>query len=357
MDHQSRNFLKKLLESPSPSGFEQPAQKLVRSQLKNVADKVSTDVHGNVIAVMNPSAPLRVMIAGHCDEIGLMVTHIDDNGYLYFSTIGDIDPVILPGQRVEVHNSRAPVLGVIGKKGSHIMAIRLMDQDQSGNSMKIKDHWIDIGASDRKDALKAAAIGDPVTITRDMTDLRNGLITARGLGDRVGAWAVVETMRKLRGTNLKCAVYGVSTVQKELGLRGAKTAAYGIDPQVGIAIDVGFASDSPAADKKVIGDIALGKGPILHRGANINPRLAKIMERVAKRKRIAFQMQAEPRASGSDANVMQINRSGAATSLISVPNRYMHTPVEIVSLEDLDNTVALLAGTIAELKPGMNFIP
>jgi putative aminopeptidase FrvX len=352
MDRQARNFLKKLLDSPSPSGFEQPAQKLVRKELKNVADKVSTDVHGNVIAVMNPGAPLRVMIAGHCDEVGLMVNHIDDNGYLYFSAIGDVDPVILPGQRVEIHNSRAMVLGVIGKKAS-----QLMEPDESGRALKIKEHWIDIGACDRKDALKAVAIGDPVTITREMTDLRNGLITARGLDDRVGVWIVVQTIRKLQKISLNCAVYGVSTVQKELGMRGAKTAAYGIDPQVGIAVDVGFASDSPASDKKVNGDIALGKGPILHRGANINPQLAMIMEGVAKRKRIAIQMQAEPRASLSDSNVMQINRSGAAASLVSVPNRYMHTPVEVVSLKDLDDTVALLAGTIAQLKPAMDFTP
>ena len=352
MDRQARDFLKRLLETPSPSGFEQQAQKLVRARLKDAVDELRTDVHGNVIAVRNPGAPIRVMLAGHCDEIGLMVNHVDKQGFIYFSAIGGVDPSVLAGQRVEIHSTGRTVPGVIGKK-----AIHLMEKDEIGKPLKIKDYWIDIGARDQKDALKAAAIGDPITIERGLVELRNGLVSARGMDDRVGAWAVVETMRKIRGLKPRCAVYGVSTVQEELGIRGARTAAFGIEPHVGIAIDVGFASDSPNSDKKVIGDTALGKGPILHRGANINPKLGRLMERVAKRKRIPFQMQAEPRATGTDANVMQINRAGAAASLVSVPDRYMHTPVEVVSLKDLDNTVALLAATVAEFKPGMDFTP
>jgi len=244
------------------------------------------------------------------------------------------------------------VQGVIGKK-----AIHLMEKDDVGKALKIKECWIDIGARDRKDALKAVAIGDPITIRRKFTELRNGLVAARAFDDRVGTWTVVETMRRIRRMKLRCTVYGVSTVQEELGLRGARTSAFGIDPHVGIAVDLGFASDWPGAEKKVIGEIFCGKGAILHRGANINPVLARLMERTAKRKRIPFQMQAEPRATGTDANVMQINRAGAAAALVSVPNRYMHTPVEVVSLKDLDHTVALLAATIAELKPGMDFTP
>ncbi len=352
MDRQARNFLTKLLESPSPSGFEQPAQKLLRARLKDVVDEISTDVHGNVIGVQKPDAPLRVMLAGHCDEIGLMVNHVDDNGFIYFSVIGGMDATILPGQRVEIHNTKGATTGVIGRK-----AIHLMEKDERDKPVKIKESWIDIGASDRKDALKAIAVGDPITIARNPICLRNGLISARGMDDRVGAWAMVETMRRIRRMKINCAVYGVSTVQEELGLRGAKTAAFGIDPHVGIAVDVGFASDTPGSDKKVTGEASLGKGPILHRGANINPKLAQLMERVAKRKRIPFQIQPEPRATGTDANVMQINRSGAAASLVSVPNRYMHTPVEVVSLKDLDNTVALLVGVLGEMKPGMDFTP
>ena len=352
MDKNAREFLTRLVESPSPSGFEQPAQRIVRERMADVVDELRTDVHGNVIGVKNPGAPLRVMLAGHCDEIGLMITHVDKEGYVYFAAIGGVDPVILPGQRVEVHNERRVVQGVIGRK-----AIHLMEAEERGKPMKIHDCWIDIGAKDRKDAEKAVAIGDPITIYRKFTPLRNNMAAARAFDDRVGAWTVVETMRKIAKMELNCAVYGVSTVQEELGLRGARTAAFGIDPHVGIAIDVGFASDCPGADKKQTGEIFLGKGPILHRGGNINIVLAKLMEKTAKKKRIPFQMQAEPKATGTDANVMQINRAGAAAALVSIPNRYMHTPVEVCSLKDMDNAVALLVATIAEIKPGLDFTP
>ena len=353
MKRDARQFLRKLVESASPSGFEQPAQELVRARLKGQVDELRTDVHGNVIAVKNPDAALRVMLAGHCDEIGLMITHVDDNGYIFFAAIGGVDPAVLAGQAVEIHSAKAPVQGVIGRKPIHLMK----PDERTKPDLKLEQFWIDIGAKDRKDALKVVAIGDPITICRRFTELRNGLVAARGFDDRVGAWTVVEVMRRLGRVKFNCAVYGVSTVQEEVGLRGARTATFGIDPHVGIAIDVGFTSDYPDGDKKVTGEIAIGKGPILHRGPNINPRLAALMEKTAKRKRIAFQMQAEPRATGTDANAMQIARAGAATGLVSIPNRYMHTPVEVVALKDLDAAVNLIAATIAELKPGTNLTP
>jgi endoglucanase len=356
MERSALEFLKKLVETPSPSGFEQPAQKLVRDRLKEVVDELRTDVHGNVIAVQNPDAPLRVMLAGHCDEIGLMVTHIgdheDDKGYLFFAAIGGIDPSILAGQRVEIHDARGRVEGVIGRK-----AVHLMEPEERGKPSKIREYWIDIGAKDRKDALGAVAVGDPITLSRRFVELRNGLVSGRGFDDRVGAWTVVETLRRIRKMKLHCGVYGVSTVQEEIGLRGAKTAAFGIEPHAGIAVDVGFASDHPGADKKVIGDVSLGKGPILHRGANINPVLATLMEKAAKAARIPFQMQAEPGATGTDANAIQVNRAGAAAAVMSVPNRYMHTPVEVCSLKDLDNGVSLLVATLRAIKPNQKFIP
>ena len=354
MDRPAREFLRKLVESPSPSGFEQPAQKLVRARMKDAVDELRRDVHGNVIGIMNPDAPLRVMLAGHCDEIGLMVTHIDENGYIYFATIGGMDLVILPGQRVEIHAAKGAVQGVIGRKPIHLMT---PEERSKPARIEVQQLWIDIGAKDRKDAMRSVAVGDPITVCRKLAELRNGMVAARGFDDRVGAWAVVETLRRLKRAKPRCAVFGVSTVQEEVGLRGARTAAFGINPHVGIAIDVGFSSDFPGAEKKLVGDIALGKGPILHRGANINPVLARLMERTAKKKRIPFQMQAEPRATGTDANVIQTNRAGAAAALVSVPNRYMHTPVEVVSLKDLDATVRLLVATIAEMKPGMDFTP
>jgi len=353
MNRDALAFLRKLVESPSPSGFEQPAQKLVRERLRDVVDELRTDVHGNVIAVLNPKAPFRVMLAGHCDEIGLMVNHIDEKGFIFFAAIGGVDLAVLSGQRVAILNRKGAVPGVIGRKPIHL----LKPEERTKPDLKIEQFWIDIGAKDRKDALRAVEIGDPIVIERRFTELRNGFVSARGFDDRVGAWTVVETMRCVSRMKLRCAVYGVSTVQEEVGLRGARTSAFGIDPHVGIAVDVGFASDDPGSEKKVTGEVALGKGPILHRGPNINPRLAELMERIARRKRIPFQMQAEPRATGTDANPMQIARSGAATALVSIPNRYMHTPVEVVALKDLDNAVNLLAAVVAELAPSVDLTP
>ena len=353
MTKDGQEFLRKLVETPSPSGFEQSGQKLIRARMKDAVKEIRTDVHGNVTGVINPDASVRVMIAGHCDEIGLMITHIDEKGYLYVAAIGGVDPVVLPGQEVEILADKGSVTGVIGRKPIHLMK----PDERSKPTVKIEDCWIDIGAKDRNDAQKVVAVGNPIIIPRKMLTLRNGLVAARAFDDRAGAWVVVETMRRLKRARLDCAVHGVATVQEEIGLRGARTSAFGIDPHVGIAVDLGFASDWPGAEKKRIGDCSLGKGPILHRGPNINPKLAALMEKVAKEKRIPFQMQAEPRATGTDANMMQIARAGAATSLITIPSRYIHTPVEVIALKDLDAAVKLMAATIEAIKPSTRFTP
>jgi len=357
MEKESFDFLKKLIDTPSPSGFEAPVQRLIRERLEGVADEIRTDVHGNVIAAINPKAELRVMLAGHCDEIGLMVQHFGyipsaDDGYIYFSAIGGIDAAILSGQRVVIHNAKGPVPGVIGRNPIH-----LMEQDERDKPEKLHKLYIDIGAKDKKDAMKAVEIGDPITIDVGMRELRNGLVAARGFDDRVGAFVVLETLRLLKGKKLNVAVYGVSTVQEELGLRGARTSAFGIDPHVGIAVDVGFATDHPGGAKSKVGDVTLGRGPILHRGPNINHVLGRMLVETAKARKIPYQMTAEPRATGTDANAMQINRAGCAAALVSVPNRYMHTPVEVVSKDDVDNCSKLLAEFCRTLKADANFIP
>jgi len=352
MEADSLQFLKDLMAAPSPSGFEQPAQKVVRERMQQFADEVRTDVHGNVIGVKNPDAAFRVMLAGHCDEIGLMITHVDEQGFCYFASIGGYDPPVLLGQRVTVHGPKGPVPGVIGRKPIH-----LMDDEDRKKPVKVEDLWIDIGARKRKDALSVVQVGSHVTLIAPFLQLRHGLAVSRGFDDKVGAFAVAEALRLVSHKKLDIGVYAVSTVQEEIGLRGATTSAFGIDPKVGIAVDVGFASDCPGIDKKKVGEVMLGKGPILHRGANINPVLEDLIERTARKKRIPFQMQAEPRATGTDANVIQVNRAGVATALVSVPNRYMHTPVEMISLADLENTAKLIAAVLEEIKPDSDFTP
>jgi endoglucanase len=345
-------FLKNLMKQPSPSGFEVPAQKVIRARMQTFADRVAGDVHGNVIGALNEKAPVKVMLAGHVDEIGLMITHIDANGFIFFAAIGGWDPLVAVGQRVCITTAKGPIYGVIGRKPVH-----LLDAAERDKGIKLEDLWIDIGAKNKADALKSVAVGDSVVVTPNFVELKNELVSSRAFDDRVGAWVVTEVLGALRHKKLNVAVFAVSTVQEEVGLRGAITSAYHIKPDIGIAVDVGFTSDYPGGDPKKVGDIALGKGPILHRGANINPVLGKLLCDTARRKKIKFQMQAEPRGTGTDANAMQLSRGGCAAALVSVPNRYMHSPVEIVSLRDLDATVTLVAETILALTGRENFIP
>ncbi len=352
MNTDSLTFLKNLMKQPSPSGFEVPAQKVIRARMQNFAERVSGDVHGNLIGALNTKAAVRVMLAGHVDEIGLMITHIDANGFIFFAAIGGWDPLVAVGQRICIATSRGPLYGVIGRKPIH-----LLEAAERDKGVRLEDLWIDIGAKNRADALKSVAIGDSVVITPNFIELKNELVSSRAFDDRIGAWIVTEVLGALRRKKLNVAVYAVSTVQEEVGLRGAITSAYNINPHIGIAVDVGFTSDFPGGDPKKVGDISLGKGPILHRGANINPVLGKLLCDTARRKKIKFQLQAEPRGTGTDANVMQLARGGCAAALVSVPNRYMHSPVEIVSLRDLDATISLIAETILALTGRENFIP
>ena len=345
-------FLEQLVATPSPSGYEQRAQKLMRERMAGFADEVRTDVHGNVIAVLNPDAPLRVMLAGHVDEIGLMVKHITDGGYLYVTQIGGVDPVVAVAQRVTVHGPKGAVPGVIGR-----VAIHLTDKEDRGKPMKIHELWVDIGAKNKKDAEKVIRIGDPITFDAGPVHLRNGLLAARAFDDRMGAFAVAETLRKLKGKKLRVAVYGVSTVQEEVGLRGARTSAYGIDPHAGIAIEVGHATDTPGVDKNRVGDFPCGKGPIISRGANINPALHKMILAAAKRAKIKIQHEGVPGGTGTDANAMQVTRAGVATALVAVPCRYMHSPCEIVSIRDLDQASTLLARLLADMPAKVDFTP
>lgn len=352
MRKESLDFLKKLVTTPSPSGFEEKAQKLCKDYVAPYVDEVRKDVHGNQYAVRNPKGTLRVMLAGHVDEIALMVHHIDDKGFLGFVPIGGVDEAILGGQRVLVHGDKGPVHGVIGRK-----AIHLTDTEERGKAYKMHQMWVDIGAKDKKDAMKVIAIGDPITIDVGFLELRDNKVVARAMDDRIGAFVILEVMRLLVKRKLDCAVYCVTTVQEEIGLRGATTSAYGCEPHVGLAVDVGFATDHPNGDSRRHGEGNINKGPILHRGPNINPVVGRQLVSAAKKKKIPYQMAAAPRATGTDANAIQLSRSGVAAALLSIPNRYMHSPVELISLRDVEHASQLIAEWITELKPGMNFIP
>lgn len=353
---ESLEFLRALLETPSPSGYEEPVQELVMGWASKYADNVRKDVHGNVIAELNPSGHPRIMLAGHCDQIGLMVQHIDENGYLFVSAIGGFDVAVLIGQRVvvwsKVGGKLTPVHGVIARKPIH-----LLPEAERERLPKISDLWVDIGARSRREAERLVSIGDPVTFELKFQVMRNNAFCACGLDDKVGTWVVMETLRRLSGKKFDAAVFAVSTVQEELGLRGARTSAFGIEPHVGIAVDVTFASDHPEIDRKQVGEIRLHRGPVIYRGPNINPKVFDMLVSAAKRKGIPYQIAGASRATGTDANAIQVTRAGVATGLISIPNRYMHSPVEVASLVDLENAAKLLAAFIQEVKSDSNFTP
>lgn len=357
MDKVSREFLFRLLNTPSPSGFEEKIQAVVKKRVSSFADKVEVDVHGNLIAVSNPGGTVRVMLAGHCDQIGMMVTHIDDAGYLYFQQIGGIDPSVIPGTKIRVHTREGEILGIIGNKPIHLLA-----QSERGQRLELKKLWIDIGAATGKEARAKVAVGDPVTFELGAERLGKNFVTSPGCDDRVGVFVIMEALRifsgKVRGKKKPdVALYAVSTVQEELGLRGAQTACYGIDPAVGIAVDVTHASDNPGADAKEIGTVKLGLGPTIARGPNINSSLEKLLCSTAKKKKIPFQPLGAPGVTGTDANVIQVSRKGVASALIGLPNRYMHTQVEVVDMRDLENAAKLIAETVLAITRRTSFIP
>ena len=352
MQQSALEFLKNLLATPSPSGYEAPVQRVVRDYISEFADEVKSDLHGNLIAVKNPDAPLRLMFAGHCDQIGLLVTQIDETGFLYTQPIGGWDPIQLVGQRMTIWTEGGAVPAVIARKPIH-----LLKDEERKQVPKLEDLWLDIGARDKREAADLVRIGDPVTLSLGFQELRNDLANAPGMDNRTGLWVVMEAFRRAAQLPLDCGLYAVSTVQEEIGLRGARTSAFGVDPHVGIAVDVTHATDCPTIDKRQQGEISLGNGPVVFRGPNMNPAVTQRLLDVCDQKEIAYQLSAIGRATPNDTNTLQISRSGVATGLVSIPNRYMHSAVETVSLGDVEQAAELLAGFAATLSPSDDFRP
>jgi len=356
MDERQEKFLTELLTTPSVSGFEAGIQKVVRKYLEESAEDIQGDSHGNLIAGINTEGKVRVMLAGHCDQIGLMVNYIDDKGFIRFKSVGGVDAAVVPGTRVLIHSSDGPVAGVIGHKPVH-----LSSQSERGKKVDLKDLWIDVGSTEDKKVTDEIAIGDPVTFQLQVESHGAHVLSAAGCDDRVGLFVVVEAFLLAAKTLAKgdspVALFVASTVQEELGLRGARTAAYSINPDVGIAVDVTHASDNPGVDAKETGKVELGKGPTIARGANINQILERRLLEAAKRSELPVQRIAAPKATGTDANAMQVNMRGVATALIGIPNRYMHTPIEMVDKRDIDTAIKLIAETVCQIEEDASFIP
>lgn len=352
-DRASLQFLEDFMMTSSPSGFEVEAGKLFRSYLSDCCDEVRADVLGNSIAVLNPGAKTRVMLAGHYDEIGFQVVYIGEDGLIYFRPNGGIDKLNVPSSEVKILTASGRVPGIIGKKPIH-----LLKEAERSKALELSDMWIDIGAASREEAAGRVSIGDPIAMRSNFRWLGENRFYSKGIDDKIGAFVVAETMKALSKRKLNVAVYGVGTVQEEVGLRGVETAAYAIDPQIGFAIDVGFATDLPDIPKKQLGDTALGKGPILSRSCDNNIELGKMIRQIAAEKNLPIQQTAAHRATGgTDTAKMQMTRGGVATALFSIPNRYMHSQVEMCDLRDAEAAVQLLTETIAALTGNETFIP
>jgi endoglucanase len=354
MQSSSLEFLTSLIAAPSPSGYEQPVARLYRDYTTPFADRVTTDVAGNVMAVLNPDAPMKIMLAGHMDEIGFIIHHIGDDGLLYFSAIGGHDSTTPLGQRVWVHG-RERLPGVVGRK-----AIHLLDPEELKEKPKMRDLWIDIGARSREEAEAVVQLGDVVTYQYEFQMLMGDRATARAFDNKAGLFVIAEALRLLRedgGLDPQVGVFAAGTVQEEIGSRGAQVSAFGIAPQSGLAVDMGHAIDYPDVSASRYGKLEVGKGPGIDRGANTNHAVFALLTEAAKEDGIPYQVHVTAGTTPTDAKAMQINRGGMATALLNVPLRYMHTPCEVLSLKDLEATARLMAAYCRRIRPDTDFTP
>lgn len=348
----SYEFLKRLLGTPGPSGYEGAAAAVWREEAGRFADSVRGDRMGNSFATLNEGGSPRVMLAGHVDEIGVMITHVDDGGLLRFTGVGGWDSQVLVGQRVRVQTQNGEVMGVIGKKAIHVM-----EQEERKKVSEIKSLWIDVGAKDDEEAKGMVRVGDVAVIDQDLLELPNGRIASRSLDNRMGAFVVLEALRLLSESGgMDAEVVAVASVQEEIGLYGARGAAFGLDPDAALAVDVTHATDTPGVPKNEHGDHALGSGPVIKRASNLSPIVSNGLIAAAESEGIAYTLEADSRSTGTDADAIQFTRAGVATGVVSCPNRYMHSPNEVVDLEDLENCAKLIAAYVASIEKGASFV-
>ncbi len=352
MKSPARDFLKKLLQIPSPSGFETRGQHCWIDYVKPLADKVEMDSYGNALATIHPQGNPKILLAAHMDEIGMMVSYIAEEGFLYFQGIGGIDQTLVRGQHVTIHTKKGPVAGVTG-----LLAIHLQEPDDRKRVPPLHEMYIDIGASSRREAEKLVALGDPITYSSSFQELANDCFAARGCDNRIGAWAVAQALRIIAKNRkkLQASVVALSTIQEENGLYGATMAAHSIHPDVALVVDVTHATDIPSCSKPKHGDIRLGKGPVISLGSTNHPPVNERLCSIAQRQRIAFQVEVNPRRSGTDADAIFSQRGGIPTISLGVPNRYMHSPVEMIHFSDLKKTAELLAAFALTVKRDEQF--
>lgn len=338
MDESRRAFLDDLLATPSPSGFETAAQRVWIDYVSAFADDVTTDAYGNAVAVHegDPDAP-TVALAGHADEIGFIVRDVLEEGFLRIAPVGGSDRTVSKGQHVTVHADE-PVQGVVGQTAIHL-------RDPADDEYQaIKEQFVDVGATDAEEAREHVSVGDPVTFSSGVEELVGSRIAARGIDNRTGVWVAAEALRRAVAADVDATVYAVSTVQEEVGLQGARMVGYDLaSVDAFVAVDVTHATDNPDVDAEHRGPVELGSGPVVARGSANHPVLVDLARDAADDAGIDVQFQAAGTRTGTDADAFYTARGGVPSLTVSIPNRYMHTPVEVVDLEDLDRVADLLA--------------
>ncbi|MFO0427001.1 MAG: M42 family metallopeptidase [Planctomyces sp.] len=345
-------FLRDLLMTPGTSGGEQEVQKVVRRFVDSFADAVTTDVHGNVMATVNPGGSPTILLDAHCDQIGLIVRHIDSQGFLRVNPVGGWDIQILLGQRVLVHTADGPVVGVIARKPIH-----LLDMDERKTIPKMKDLLVDIGSTSEAETRQIVRIGDFVTPEPCLRELRNGRLSGVAMDNRAGVWVIMNALQLVAESKPTARVVAVSSVQEEIGLRGARTSSYSVRPDIAIVVDVTHATDCPGIDQNEFGRIETGKGPVLVRGANVNPKVLELLQEKATESGIPVQINALGYPASNDAAEIQLSRGGCATGLVTIPNRYMHSPVELVAESDLHHAASLIADFCLAIDGSQTFVP
>lgn len=353
MREQSLEFLKTLVNTPSPSGHETRGQRVWLDYVKQFADETFSDAYGNCVAVLNKGGSPRIMLAAHADEIGMAVNWISDEGFIYVRKLGGVDPAITKAKRVIIHTKNGPVKGVVGNVAPH-----LTKMDKEAKLPKIEDLFIDIGVNNRAEALKLVQIGNPITLAHEFEMLRGDLAIARAFDNRIGTWAVAEALRLLKEGKgkLNAEICVVSNIMEEVGLFGARQIAYSLKPDVALVVDVTHATDYPTVSKAQHGDVKIGKGPTLTHGGCNHPVVVERLEAIAKKQKIKLQHEAMSSTSGTDTDVIFWTRGGIPSALISLPNRYMHSPVELVSLKDLEQIPILMSAFAVSVKKEETFV-
>lgn len=352
MREASLKFLETLVNTPSPSGHEVRGQRVWLNYVSDFADETFTDAYGNAVAVLNKGGSPRIMLAGHADEIALTVNFINKEGYIYVRKLGGVDPAIVRAQRVTIHTKKGPVRGVVGNVAPH-----LTKTEGERKLPKIEDLFIDIGVNSRREAEKWVQIGDPITLVDEFELLRGDLAIGRAFDNKIGTFAVAEALRLLseRKGELKAEVSAVSNIMEEVGLLGARQIAYTLHPDAALVVDVTHATDYPTVSQILHGEVHLGRGPTLTRGGCNHPEVVARLEKVAKKEGLKLQYEAMSASSGTDTDVIFWTRGGIPSALVSLPNRYMHSPVEMIDLQDLQQIPRLLAGFCLSCKKGEQF--